>query len=296
MSIDITIHQKGLFKRKLTLQDILMGKFAYGRYDQNYVLIPNEKNENELTIYHPDHIARGISVIWNENETSQIGLHMLLPTTFEEIDDFYQLVEHLCHLWKTKTFIQDGEEKIVNEMNDLKSEIKDFSYHTLEQFLTEHENGNFFCAMWPYYFLSQDVQHWLSDSSLTAFSKDLHENQQKDLYYANARMYQMKDGGILGVYTVTATVDTIFPLKPMIPMSCINFQTGESITADQYVVALVSIEKDKMLGDIPFDDFVNELSHRELHEFDSEHIFFEGMSEGEIQRIYQKYNNESLLK
>lgn len=296
MSVDVTIRQKGLFKRKLTIQDILMEKFAYGRYDQNYVLIPDERIENEFTIYHPDHIARGISVIWNEDETLEIGLHMLLPTTHEEIDDFYQLVQHLCHLWKTQTFIQDGEEINVSTIYELKSEIKDFSYHTLEQFLTKHKNGHFFCAMWPYYFHYQDVQHWLDDKSLTAFSKDLHENQLKDLYYANARMYQVKDKGILGVYTVTATVDTVFPLKPMIPMSCVDFQTGESIEADQYVVVFVSIEKNQMLGDIPFDCFMKELSHRELHEFDSEHIFFEGFSEEEIEKIYQKYNHKSVLK
>lgn len=290
MSVDITIYQKGLFKKKLKLKDILMDMFAYGRYDQNYVLIPDERNDNELTIYHPDHIARGITVIWNENETSQIGLHMLLPTTSEEIDDLYLLIEHLCHLWKTTTFVQDGEEKSVSEINELKSMIKDFSYASLQTFLNEHENGNFFCTMWPYYFRSLDVQHWLADKTLTNFARDLHQNQMKDLYYANARMYKTEDDSILGVYTVTATVDTIFPLKPMIPMSCINFQTGESIQADRYVVALVSIEKDVMLGDIPFEDFIAELTHRELHEFDSEHIFFEGLSEEDIELIYQKYN------
>ncbi|WP_028043942.1 DUF4299 family protein [Candidatus Stoquefichus massiliensis] len=290
MSVDITIYQQGLFKKKLKMKDILMDQFAYGRYDQNYVLIPDERNDNELTIYHPDHIARGISVIWNENEASQIGLHMLLPTTSEEIDDLYLLIEHLCKLWKTTTFIQDGEEKSLNEINELKSYIKDFSYASLQSFLNDHDNGNFFCTMWPYYFRSQDVQHWLTDKTLTNFANDLHQNQIKDLYYANAHMYKTQDDSILGVYTVTATVDTIFPLKPMIPMSCINFQTGESIEADHYIVALVSLEKEKMLGDISFDEFMKELSHHELHEFDSEHIFFEGLSEEEIETIYQKYN------
>lgn len=290
MSVDITIYQQGLFKKKLKMKDILMDQFAYGRYDQNYVLIPDERNDNELTIYHPDHIARGISVIWNENEASQIGLHMLLPTTSEEIDDLYLLIEHLCKLWKTTTFIQDGEEKSLNEINELKSYIKDFSYASLQSFLNDHDNGNFFCTMWPYYFRSQDVQHWLTDKTLTNFANDLHQNQIKDLYYANAHMYKTQDDSILGVYTVTATVDTIFPLKPMIPMSCINFQTGESIEADHYIVALVSLEKEKMLGDISFDEFMKELSHHELHEFDSEHIFIEGLSEEEIETIYQKYN------
>lgn len=296
MSVDVTIYQKGFLKKKLKLKDILMDQFAYGRYDDNYVLIPDERNDNELTIYHPDHIARGISVVWNENETSQIGLHMLLPTTNEEIDDFYQLINHLCTLWKAKTFVQDDEEVDLSSIDEVKANLKDFNYSALESFITDHENGNFFCAMWPYYFHSQDVQHWIEDKSLNSFAKDLHQNQVNDLYYANARFYRMEDESILGVYTVTATVDTIFPLKPLIPMSCVDFQTGESIQADQYVVALVSIDKDQMLGDIPFDAFINEISKHELHEFDSEHIVFEGLSEAEIEMIYQKYEQDSLLQ
>lgn len=295
MSVDITIYQKGIFKKKLKLQDILMEQFGYGRYDQNYVLIPDERSENEIIIYHPDHIARGISVVWHEEETSQVSLHMLLPTTNEEIDDLYCLIQHLCRLWKASTFVQDGTERKLSDIEKLKSEIKEFNYETLKSFLTEHENGNFFCTMWPYYFRSQDVHYWLEDKSLKAFAKDLHQNQQRDLYYANAHMYQDPQKNILGVYTVTATVDTVFPLKPMVPMSCINFQTGESIEADRYVVALVSIQNNKMLGDIPFDDFIHEISHHELHEFDSEHIFFEALSEEEIESIYLKYHADSSL-
>lgn len=50
------------------------------------------------------------------------------------------------------------------------------------------------------------------------------------------------------------------------------------------VDTLVSIGKTQMLEDISFDCFV------------STHIFFEGFGETEIERVYQKYNHESLLE
>lgn len=289
MSVDVIVKPKSLLKKKLTLKDILMNCFEYGRYDQNNILIPQEKDDKQILLYHPDHIARGILVDWNEKETYSIHFSILLPTTAEEIDDFYNLVIHVCSLWKTHVFIQDDEEYTIDEIQSLKKEITDFSYSTLEKFLNEHDNGSFFCAMWPIYFRSQDVQHWIEKPSLEAFGNDLHRMQTLDLYYANARYYQTNDQKIMGIYTVTSTVDTIFPLKPMVPFAYINLQNGESIKADNYYVALVSLSNDKMLGLISFDDFMKELSHHELHEFDSEHIYFLGLSEKEIEDIYSKY-------
>ena len=293
MSVDVIIKQKGLFKKKLSLKDILMDKFKYGRYNENYILYPEERGDGEITIYNPQCIGRGISVIWNEEEINEIGLHMLLPTTNSEINDFYDLIEHLCMLWKTKTFIQDGEERSLNELNDLKMNMKAYSFETLQSFLTEHDNGNFFCAMWPYSFQAKDVKHWLEDQTLMAFEKDLHENQLKDLYYANPRYYRDQDNKIMGVYTVTATVDTIFPIRPIVPFSQVNFENGESLEADYYSVALVSIEKDDMIGSLKFEDFINEISRQELHEFDSEHFYFNGLSENQILEFTQKLNFES---
>jgi len=294
VSVKISIQQKGILKRTLSLQDILMDTFHYGRYDANYIFLEGEMGEGEMTIYHPEHIARGISVIWNEHEKKEISLHMLLPTTPQEIDDLYKLVKHLCHLWKTSSFIQDDQVFTLDNIEYLKNDLLTTSYQSLCDFLKQHESGNFFCAMWPIDFESEKVQHWITDSTLKNFANDLHRLQNMDLYYANARLYRVHHEGqqeaIMGVYTVTATVDTIFPMQPKAPFSCVNFETGESMQVDFYRVALVSLNKKEMLGLISFDDFMNELYKKEVHEFDSEHIYFDGISEEEIQRLYDLYH------
>ncbi|WP_229105367.1 hypothetical protein [Longibaculum muris] len=68
-----------------------------------------------------------------------------------------------------------------------------------------------------------------------------------------------------------------------------NFQTGESITANQNIVAFYSLEKEEILGDVPFDDFMSEISKKELHEFDALHFYFDGLSEEEIESLNQKF-------
>lgn len=292
MSVDITIHPKGLLKKNITLQQVLMNKFRYGVYDSNYILEEGKQGENEVILYHPEHIARGISVVWKDNK--DIELSILLPTTNEEIDDLYTLITYLCQLCHTKEFIQDDVVKSLRDIESIQQGIKEFNYDTLNQFLNEHQTGLFFCAMWPMHFRSSEVKYWLEDPNLSSFSKELHQFQAKDLYYANAICYQMKhnDGtqSIMGVYVVTATVDTIFPLKPMVPFSCTNLQTGEQIQVDNYVVSLASVKQDKILGEVSFDDFMKELMKKEVHEFDDTHIYFDGLSEEDIQRIYDLYH------
>lgn len=292
MSLDITIQQKGLFKKKLSLKDILMNEFNYGRYDDNYILLQNEKSNQELTLYHPNHIARGISVIWNENETKEIGINMLFPTTNQEIDDLYKLIAHYCQCYKTDVFEQDGEQYHLNDIQEVKDNIKKFNLQTYQDFLNQHDNGCFFSAMWPYYYDENIKERWLNDLSLETFATDLHQQQSLDLYYANARFYNVdKDDKkqIMGVYTITATVDTIFSLEPKVPFRYLDFQTSEETKADFYAVCLFSLEKEEVLTTISFEEFVSELDKKELHEFDGEHIYFDGLSESELADIAQKY-------
>ncbi|MEG0275979.1 MAG: DUF4299 family protein [Coprobacillus sp.] len=294
MSLDIKIKQKGLFKKKLTLSDILMNQFQYGRYDNNYVLIPNEKLDSELTLFHPEHIARGISVIWNENETKEIGLNMLYPTTNKEIDDLYQLVRYYCQCYKTDVFEQDGVQLHLSDIDKEKEKIKKFNLETYHGFLNEHDTGCFFCAMWPYFYDEQTKEKWLNDLTLETFETDLHQQQSLDLYYTNPRFYSVdKDGKkqVMGVYTITSTVESVFPLVPKTPLCYQDFTSKDEVKADFYAVALFSLESEEMLITISFDDFMKELNKRELHEFDGEHIYFDGFSEEELYEISEKYES-----
>lgn len=293
MSVVVTIHQNKLFKKKITLEQLLRNKLRYGKFNDNYVLEDGQKDENNAILYHPQHIARGIDVFFKDNK--DIELSMLIPTTNEEIDDFYDLVFYLCKICHTKTFVQDEVERYVDEIEKNKQNIKEFNYDSLCRFLHDNETGMLMCAMWPLYFKSSEVMHWLDDQTLSTFSKELHQFQIKDLYYANALCYKVnnEDGSqsIIGIYVVTATVDTIFPLEPQVPLSCMNLQTGKQINVDNYRVALCSNEQNKILGEISFEDFMNELMRKEVHEFDNRHIYFDGLSEEEVSRIYQLYKN-----
>lgn len=290
MSVHISIYQKGFFKKKLSLKDILMDEMKYGISDRNFILTEGEKSEKEMIIFHPQHIARGMNVIWNEDETQEIQLHLLLSTTNEEIEDLYRLVTHLCHLWKTESFQQDGEFFTLNDIPVLMEKMKAYNYETLQSFLRDYETGTFFCAKWPIHFISEQVQNWIESPTLQNFARYLHTNQSQDLYYANARLYNTNDGKVTAAYTITATVDTIFPMKPTVPFAYINLQTGEETKVDEWKVGLVSLDKDDLIGMVDFQDFLNEIYRDVVHEFDSQYIYFDGLSKDRLFEISRKYS------
>lgn len=290
MSVVVTIDQQG---NKITLPQLLMNKFRYGRFNNNFILEDGERNEDEVILYHPQHIARGIDVFFKDNE---IELSILIPTTNEEIDDFYELVFYLCQLCQTKTFIQDDVERYAGEIEINKQNIKKFNYNVLDKLLHEDDVNMLMCAMWPMYFQSSEVLYWLKDKTLSVFSKELHEFQSKDLYYANALCYESNneknEKSIVGIYVVSATVDTILPLEPEVPLSHRNLQTGKQLDIDHYEVALCSAAQDKIIGNILYEDFMKELMKKEVHEFDAKHIYFDGLSEEEILQIYDLYKGQ----
>lgn len=78
MSVDVCLKQKGFFKKAISLSDITNGQFAYGT-SESWILVP-DKISNDMILYDPKHIARGISLVWDEKDSACLRLSLLLPT------------------------------------------------------------------------------------------------------------------------------------------------------------------------------------------------------------------------
>lgn len=100
MSVDVCLKQKGFFKKAISLSDITNGQFAYGT-SESWILVP-DKISNDMILYDPKHIARGISLVWDEKDSACLRLSLLLPTAREEVDMFYDIIARIAKLWKLK--------------------------------------------------------------------------------------------------------------------------------------------------------------------------------------------------
>lgn len=82
MSVCARIKQKSLFKKKMSIEDVINDiNLPYGICDENYRLIFNKIGKHTL-IYDDEKLARGIDV---SIEDSDIVLLLSLPTSSSEI-------------------------------------------------------------------------------------------------------------------------------------------------------------------------------------------------------------------
>ncbi len=65
MGIDVNI-KAGVLHRKLLPMNIILGEeLHYGSFENDY-LVTDKVGDGWLNAYHPGHVARGISVYWQE--------------------------------------------------------------------------------------------------------------------------------------------------------------------------------------------------------------------------------------
>lgn len=136
MAITVTIKTKGIFDKIPTFNEILKDDFNYGGWDENFVLIKNKLSEYVL-LYKTK--ARGITV-WL-SERSLIKLKLSLPTSKEEISEFFKYVGYVCGKMNVPTFDVDGkkcsfmqlEELILEYVESSKKALLDISNQILNE-------------------------------------------------------------------------------------------------------------------------------------------------------------------
>ena len=109
MSVTVEIRQKTIFRKPLTLEDVIrLSGLSYGTADENFRLIERETGNCTL-LYDPEKLARRM----------ELSVKLSLPTSKAEIRRFYEVVKLLCTTLKTKQFILEGQTKMLRDINTL---------------------------------------------------------------------------------------------------------------------------------------------------------------------------------
>ena len=282
MSVDVCLKQKGFFKKAISLSDITNGQFAYGT-SESWILVP-DKISNDMILYDPKHIARGISLVWDEKDSACLRLSLLLPTVREEVDMFYDIIARIAKLWKLKKYEQDGVEQKISDLADMRENIKIFSNECLRGFLAKHTDGCFFSALHPIYYDEQDLEEMQIN-----FAAFLHHRQSRDLYYARPHIYQKTDGGYLGVYTLTNDVDSILPLEPIVPFHMRDAETNEELEVHEWYLSMYHYEEERFMGQLPYETAVKVLQLEEQERYDAKTRVLYGKSAEEMQSLIDAY-------
>ena len=274
MSIYIKIKQ-GLIKKNIN-NIIKYSNLCFGTYDEYYRLIPNKTSKHTL-IYDDKKYARGIDVTFDDN---YINLELSLPTTKDEINCLYKVVELICNKTLTKKFIRNDIEKSIDDINDCIIEDIELSEKTLNQIkesLEKNEYIQIFGIFNPISIGKKEIEK--IDNNLNNFANYMQNIQSIDAYYATPKIYNI-DNQLTGIYIIKENIPTIVPTEPYIIFNRIpNIKEW-----------YVTFSKDNFITYKSFIDNINKNNY-----YDNNHIIVE-LSESNINHLLDKYKIELKIK
>ncbi len=276
MSVYVKIEPKGLFKKKLTIEEIATLKnLSYGVPNENYVLSPDKIGEHTL-LYDPNDLARGIE-IWLENK--DINLSLSLPTTEKEIELFYDLIQKICKTLKTNHFLREEERVSPSDIERFITYDEEASRNALIEMQNklatdEYKNFEIFGIMNPISIGSQEATE--INGSLEQFATFLNRLQQIDAYYASPKVYQKKDETLFGIYFIGEEIVSIIPKKPYIIMNQIP-------NVNNWYVFLPGNHY------ISYQDFIEHITP--INTYDANHVII-SLSKKEIDQLIEKFQTE----
>ena len=291
MSIDVKIKNRQLFKKPLLLEDLTLGRYSCGSIDE-YGRNTGKVKDGYLVIYDPKRIGRGVSLAWSKEIKNEVELSVNSISTRYDIEMFYEIIRNIMHVWKTKTFEQEGISFSESDIEKLCAEQRETSLHFLadiDRLLGAGKSApiTICAAMFPLDFEAEKLMKFGSGKDEEGYAECLHSLQSLDAYYAVPLIYKnkKKENSCLGSFAITSGTDTIFPLEAKEPLGFRDPATGRQVKCDFFAVSLFSIKKDKIVAKMTFDDFVRLADIANCPMFDYSHVFLRGISEEKMEEI-----------
>jgi len=301
MGLDVTIKNKQLFKKPLKPDDLRMGKYKIGAVDEYGRISSKFKPGGDLAVYDPDRIGRGIMVSgWSDNVKNSIDLRVNYLCTKYDMEMFYAIIRNIMHVWKAKTFEQDGCEYSEAQIDEQCQEQKRSSMSFLSSIdrMTGEKKSDFVTISGAIFPLDLDVQilkKFGTEGDEEGYAKYLHELQSKDLYYAVPLIYKNKhEPTFFGNFAITSDTPSIVPLVPKAPPMFKDSETGKGVECAFYVVSFFSYAQKKVVGRMSYDDFkrLAELENCEM--FDKTHVILPGISEKAMEEMMASEHEDPL--
>lgn len=285
MSIDVKIKNRQLFKKPLLLEDLTLGKYKCGSIDE-YGRNTEKVKDGYLVVYDPEKIGRGFSLAWSKEIKNEVELSVNFSSTRYDLEMFYEVIRNIMHIWKTKTFEQEGITFSESDIEKLCAEQRKSSLQFLADI--DHLSGGgkdapiaIFAAMFPIDIAAGKLMKFGIEKDEEGYAEYLHRLQSLDAYYAVPLIYKnkKKENSFIGSFAITSGTDTIFPLEAKDPLGFKNPATGRQVQCDFFAVSLFSIKLDKIVAKMTFDDFLRLADIANCPMFDYSHVFLKGIPE-----------------
>lgn len=274
MSVTVKIKQKSIFKKKMTMDDIInLTGLSYGVCDENYRLNRDVIAEHTL-IYDKTKLARGLE-LWLEG--SDILLSLSLPTAPSEIKLFYDVINQICNKLNTSKYLREDVEANINDSDEYIKWDEEASVVALEDITNktadQYQRFEIFGIFNPISIGQTELKR--INNNLNNLEEFLNEIQSLDVYYAAPKVFRNKDTNeLIGMYSIVADVPCVVPEKPYI-----IFNQIEGIE-NWYVMIRKGIT-------IRYEDFINNVASKQY--YDANHVIVL-LDDSEIDALINQYS------
>ena len=297
MSLDVTIHQKGLLRKTLPTAVILGNSLKCGTFDFAQRLVEGEPapEADGFAAYTPTQLGRGICVTWNPREKRHVDLRLLTPTCTAEVREFFDVVKRIMGYWKAELVVE-GEEMTLEAWQRTLGDYLAFNARALttacEKILSgEEQTLTLFSAFWPVTMGEEEARTFQAAADPFAeFERWLHERQSVDAYYAAPQLFRVRDGegeqtGTVGRYVFTENCRSIFPRVPGVPFGMIDGDTGKTPECHDFRVGLCATGGEGIIGELPYDEFLAKLPEGRTSRYDAKSLLIEDVSLSEMRAM-----------
>lgn len=287
MSTWIVIKQTGLLKKPMPLEVILGENLCYGRFD-GLRLEPEELGERDFILYHPDHIGRGCVVTWNPREKHEIEIQLPVPMPEDELREVYDAVKRMTEYWHCTLEVDDEKQSPDHFLAGF-GDMAQFHLRALTDFAQKVVRGELgpltlMSAMWPVVMGKAEAQKIAENPRY--FGLWLHEVQSVDACFVGPTFYKLGED-IVGKYLLLDNCPGIYPLKPYVPLGCIDPATGKQMQCLTFGAMLALEAQQGLLGELTYAEFLARLAPHKVHRLDAGHILVDALTEQEIRAMLQ---------
>lgn len=289
MAVEIIIKNKSSKKELPSIEVLTNGSFKYGSFDGVRLNMEEKGPDGSISMFNPERIGRGMSVGFGDNE---ISLFLPLPTSAEEITDFYDLAARVADFWNCEVEASQGGQIFdPHNSGELAENTKTSSLEAMKELISGRiKNPILFCARWALYLDDNDIELLNTDSPLNALGEFMHKMQNIDAYYARPNIMTTKRRDcIFGMYVFTEGVVSIVPAMPRCPFGFKNAKTGKPIHVEDWYICLYAREEEKVIGHIMYDDFFKVIKNEDFLRYDAQNILLKGLTREKIDLMIKKF-------
>lgn len=239
--------------------------------------------------------ARGFEFYFDKEENSYC-IRAFSPCSVGDFDVIFSFIKHLGNYLENSTITTDNGEKFsINNIDEYPyiEHIMAGLEQTDEIF--NQSDMDFIEIYGVYRPVSLNKKIFMeimnSDNPVEKFSEFITDIQYIDAFSANQRFFQSNDGLILCVYSLTETVRTILPFKPVVNYQYTNIVKNEDV---HWEISLVVINGDpedissyETLGRMDYAEFIKKLPQDKYSFIDAAYILVEGLSQQEMKKILE---------